>query len=177
MECRNQMQMSCPCAFLGAEKIMGETVCNRSLEQSRRTGSNRRSCKIEKRAGTSQAGARCGGKVFVRKLQKNYIDGKCDNLLRYVSLAQREGGIIMYLWFMEAKDRYWGSYVIESTRGKAKARFYRYFGYFGYIDYTDIRCVKIKSADGYEPAMLDDADDPRLVELGVEYVDPDKIGG
>ena len=83
----------------------------------------------------------------------------------------------MYLWFMEAKDRYWGSYVIESTRGKAKARFYRYFGYFGYIDYTDIRCVKIKSADGSEPAMLDDADDPRLVELGVEYVDPDKIGG
>lgn len=83
----------------------------------------------------------------------------------------------MYLWWVNYFGAYWGSYVIESTRGKAKARFYRYFGYFGYIDYTDIRCVKIKSADGYEPAMLDDADDPRLVELGVEYVDPDKIGG
>ena len=62
---------------------------------------------------------------------------------------------MMYLWFVSGEDREWGSYVIESTRGKAKARFYRYFGYFGYIDYTDIRCVKIKPADGYEPAVLD----------------------
>ena len=44
-----------------------------------------------------------------------------------------------------------------------------------YGDYTDIRCVKIKPADGYEPAILDDEDDPRLVELGVEYVDPDEM--
>ena len=31
----------------------------------------------------------------------------------------------MYLWFVSGEDREWGSYVIESTRGKAKARFYR----------------------------------------------------
>lgn len=40
---------------------------------------------------------------------------------------------------------------------------------------ADIRCVKIKPADGYEPAVLDDADDPRLKELGVKYVDPDEM--
>ena len=81
----------------------------------------------------------------------------------------------MYLWFVECKDHYWGSYVIETKRGKAKARFYRYFGYLGYIDYTDIRCVKIKPAEGYEPAVLDDEDDPILAELGVGYVDPDEM--
>lgn len=67
----------------------------------------------------------------------------------------------MYLWFVSGEDREWGSYVIESTRGKAKYRFYRYCSYFEYTDYTDIRCVKIKPADGYEPAVLDDEDDPR----------------
>ena len=112
--------------------------------------------------------------MFVRKLQENCIEWKYDNLLRDVSLAQRGGGIIMYLWFVEAKDRYWGSYVIESKPSKAR---YRFWSEHNYGDYTDIRCVKIKPADGYEPAMLDDEDDPRLVELGVEYVDPDKIGG
>ena len=80
----------------------------------------------------------------------------------------------MYLWFVSGEDREWGSYVIEETRCKAKCRFW---SEHNYGDYADIRCVKIKPADGYEPAVLDDEDDPRLVELGVEYVDPDKIGG
>lgn len=110
--------------------------------------------------------------MFVRKLQENCIEWKYDNLLRDVSLAQRGGGIIMYLWFVEAKDRYWGSYVIESKPSKAR---YRFWSEHNYGDYTDIRCVKIKPADGYEPAILDDEDDPRLVELGVEYVDPDEM--
>ena len=93
---------------------------------------------------------------------------------RIMERAQN-GGIIMYLWFVSGEDREWGSYVIESTRGKAKARFYRYYSYFEYTDYTDIRCVKIKPADGYEPALLDDEDDPRLAELSVEYVDLDEM--
>ena len=93
---------------------------------------------------------------------------------RIMERAQN-GGIIMYLWFVSGEDREWGSYVIESTRGKAKYRFYRYCSYFEYTDYTDIRCVKIKPADGYEPALLDDEDDPRLAELGVEYVDLDEM--
>lgn len=81
----------------------------------------------------------------------------------------------MYLWLVSCKDHEWGSYVIESTRGKAKARFYRYYSYFEYMDYTDIRCVKIKPADGYDPALLDYDFDPRLAELGVGYVDPDEM--
>lgn len=90
-------------------------------------------------------------------------------------MAWSEGGVIVYLWFVSGEGREWGSYVIESTRGKAKARFYRYYSYFEYTDYTDIRCVKIKPADGYEPALLDDEDDPRLAELGVGYVNPDEM--
>lgn len=76
----------------------------------------------------------------------------------------------MYLWWVNYFGEYWGSYVIESKRSKAR---YRFWSEHNYGDYTDIRCVKIKPADGYEPAVLDDEDDPRLVELGVEYVDPD----
>ena len=90
-------------------------------------------------------------------------------------MAWSEGGVIVYLWFVSGEGREWGSYVIESTRGKAKAMFYRYYSYFEYTDYTDIRCVKIKPADGYEPALLDDEDDPRLAELGVGYVNPDEM--
>ena len=78
----------------------------------------------------------------------------------------------MYLWWVNYYGAYWGSYVIEETRCKAKCRFLREHRYG---DYTDIRCVKIKPADGYEPAVLDDEDDPRLVELGVEYIDPDEM--
>lgn len=78
----------------------------------------------------------------------------------------------MYLWWVNYSGEYWGSYVIESKRSKAR---YRFWSEHNYGDYADIRCVKIKPADGYEPAMLDDDDDPRLVELGVEYVDPDKM--
>ena len=61
--------------------------------------------------GTGKAGAGCGGKVFVRKLQENIIEWKCDNLLRDVSLAQSEGGIMMYLWFVSGEDREWGRCV------------------------------------------------------------------
>lgn len=78
----------------------------------------------------------------------------------------------MYLWWAEYVDDEWGSYVIESTRGKAKARFW---SEFNYDDFTNIRCVKIKPADGYEPALLDYDFDPRLAELGVGYVDLDEM--
>ena len=89
---------------------------------------------------------------------------------RVMEWAQK-GGVIVYLWWVDCKGHEWGSYVIECTRGKAKARFYRYYSYFEYMGYTDIRCVKIKPADGYDPALLDEDDDPKLKELGVKYAD------
>ncbi len=107
----------------------------------------------------------------MKKLRGSCIDEKCDNLLRDVSLAQK-GGIIMYLWWVNYFGHYWGSYVIETKRSKAR---YRFWSEHTEGDYTDIRCVKIKPADGYEPAVLDDEDDPILAELGVGYVDPDEM--
>ena len=78
----------------------------------------------------------------------------------------------MYLWWVEYYDEEWGCYVIAKTRGKAKLMF---GSYFGRGEWNDIRSTRLKVANGYAAALLDDADDPILAELGVGYVDPDEM--
>jgi len=80
----------------------------------------------------------------------------------------------MYLWWVEYYDEEWGCYVIAKTRGKAKLMF---GSYFGRGEWNDIRSTRLKVANGYAAALLDDEDDPRLAELGVKYVDPDEMEG
>lgn len=77
----------------------------------------------------------------------------------------------MFLWWVQYDNEEWGSYVIEESRGKAKAMFYRYFDEG---EYTDIRCYKRKAADGYKRDLLDEPDNPILVALGVGYVNEDE---
>lgn len=78
----------------------------------------------------------------------------------------------MYLWWVNYYGEEWGCYVIAKTRGKAKLMF---GSYFGTGEWNDIRSTRLKVANGYAAALLDDADDPRLKELGVKYVDPDEM--
>lgn len=70
-------------------------------------------------------------------------------------------------WFCDDDD--WGCYVIAPTRGRAKALFFWNWCYVGYGEYTCVRAWKIKSADGFQEAVLDD-DCKDLETLGVRYL-------
>lgn len=76
----------------------------------------------------------------------------------------------MFLWFCWfCDDDDWGCYVIAPTRGRAKALFFGHWCYVGYEEYTDVRAQKIKRADGFQEAVLDD-DSKDLEALGVRYM-------
>ena len=81
----------------------------------------------------------------------------------------------MYLWFCWFYDEdSWGSYVIAPTRGRAKSIFYAHWCATWYGEYTDIRLRKIKSADGFKEAVLDD-DCKELEALGVRYLTEEEM--
>ena len=70
-------------------------------------------------------------------------------------------------WF--AHDDEWGSYVVASKSGQAKAVFYREFDYCGV--WNDIRCRKVKDIPDsilIAPQCLSAPDDPVLHLLGLE---------
>lgn len=67
-------------------------------------------------------------------------------------------------------DDEWGSYVIASSTGQAKAIFYRQFKHEGI--WNDIRCHKVKDVPDdilIAPQCLDKMGDPVLKLLGLEY--------
>lgn len=67
-------------------------------------------------------------------------------------------------------DDEWGSYVVAGHRGQAKAIFYRNFKDCGV--WNDIRCRKVKDIPDsilIAPQCLDNADNPLLKLLGLEY--------
>ena len=71
-------------------------------------------------------------------------------------------------WF--AHDDEWGSYVVAGSRGQAKAIFRRQFIDCGV--WNDIRCRKVKDIPDsilIAPQCLDNADNPLLKLLGLEY--------
>lgn len=74
---------------------------------------------------------------------------------------------LWFCWFCDYDD--WGCYVIAPTRGRAKALFFGNWCYVGYGEYTDVRAQKIKRADGFQEAVLDD-DCKDLEALGVRYM-------
>lgn len=81
----------------------------------------------------------------------------------------------MFLWFCRFFDNDdWGCYIIAPTRGRAKAMFFGDWGYGGYGEYTDVRAWKIKSADGFQEAVLDD-DCKDLEALGVRYLKEEEM--
>ena len=67
-------------------------------------------------------------------------------------------------------DDEWGSYVISSNSGQAKAVFYREFKDEGV--WNDIRCFKVKDISDdilVTPQCLDMPNDPVLKLLGLKY--------
>ena len=71
-------------------------------------------------------------------------------------------------------DDEWGSYVIASCSGQAKAIFYRQFKQEGI--WNDIRCRKVKNVPDdilIAPQCLDKMGDPVLKMLGLEYREVD----
>ena len=67
-------------------------------------------------------------------------------------------------------DDEWGSYVIASSSGQAKAIFHRQFKQEGI--WNDIRCHKVKDVPDdilIAPQCLDKMGDPVLKMLGFEY--------
>jgi hypothetical protein len=74
-----------------------------------------------------------------------------------------------YLCYFVHDDE-WGSYVIASCTGQAKAVFYRQFKHEGI--WNDIRCHKVKDVPNnilIAPQCLDKMGDPVLKLLGLEY--------
>ena len=74
-----------------------------------------------------------------------------------------------YLCYFVHDDE-WGSYVIASCTGQAKAIFYRQFKHEGI--WNDIRCHKVKDVPDdilIAPQCLDKMGDPVLKLLGLEY--------
>ena len=74
----------------------------------------------------------------------------------------------MYLWLCWYVNDEWVCYVVAPTRGRAKSLFHEHFRGTIYGEYTDIRSCKLKPADGFKEAVLDD-DFPELEKLGVRY--------
>ena len=75
-------------------------------------------------------------------------------------------------WCYFVNDDEWGCYVIAPTRGKAKSLFLLHTNLLCDGDYTDIRCrqmMKLPEETNFWPQVLDDPDDPLLMELGLRY--------
>ena len=72
----------------------------------------------------------------------------------------------MYAWSVQYKKEVWGAFVIEATPAKAKARFHEHFKDG---ELKDVRCYDQRRAEGFDPAVIDKADDPRVVELGLRF--------
>lgn len=75
----------------------------------------------------------------------------------------------MFLWICWYVNDEWACYVVAETRGRAKSLFHEYWKRTVYGEYTDVRICKIKSADGFEEAVLD-TDCQELEKLGVGYL-------
>lgn len=80
----------------------------------------------------------------------------------------------MYLWLCRYKNDEWACYVTAPTRGRAKSLFHDYWRSTVYGEYTDVRAQKIRSADGYQEAVLD-MDCAELEALGVRYLTEEEM--
>lgn len=80
----------------------------------------------------------------------------------------------MYLWLCWYAADEWVRYIIAPNRGRAKSLFHEYWRGTAYGEYTDVRTQKIRSADGYQEAVLD-MDCAELEALGVRYLTEEEM--
>lgn len=75
----------------------------------------------------------------------------------------------MFLWWCHFLSEEAGCFVIAETRQEAKRLYLSAFNGSGMFNTSHVWTRKLKAADGFETAVIDDEEDTLLLQLGVSY--------